>query len=56
MTRQNPYFMRDQVRHRVALIMRGQAKATTLASPVWPLIVVVSVLTFINVITAMPVL
>jgi len=52
MTRQNPYFMHDQVRHRVALIMRGQAKATTLASPVWPLIVVVSVLTFINVMTA----
>ncbi len=54
MTRPTPYFMHDQVRHRVALIMRGQSKATSLASPVWPLIVVVSVLTFINILTAVP--
>ena len=54
MSRPNPYFMHDQVRHRVALIMRSHDQATTLASPVWPLIVVVSALTFINILSAMP--
>ena len=52
MTRPSPYCMHDQVRNRVALIMRGHCRSATLSSPVWPLIVVVSVLTFINVMTA----
>ena len=54
MTRPSPYFMRDQVRHRVRLIMRGHHRPATLAFPLWPLIAAVCALTFLNVITAMP--
>ena len=54
MTRQSPYFMHDQVRHRVALIMRSQNRPATLASPVWPLIAVIAALTFLNVMSAIP--
>lgn len=57
MTRPSPYFMHDQVRHQVAHIMHSRARhalpgATT--SPVWPLIVVIAALTFLNVMTAIP--
>ena len=54
MTRPSPYFMQDQIRHRVAHIMRGQNRPKTLASPVWPLIAVIAALTFLNVATAIP--
>ena len=54
MTRPSPYFMHDQVRHRVRLIMHGHNQPATLASPVWPLIAVVCALTFLNIMTAMP--
>ncbi len=48
MTRAKPYFMQDQIRHRVALIMVGPDHPKTLASPVWPLIAVIAALTFLN--------
>ncbi len=54
MIRPSPYFMRDQVRHRVRLIMHGYEWPAALASPVWPLIAAVCALTFLNVMTAMP--
>jgi len=54
MTRRNPYFMHDQVRHRVRLIMRGHDRHATLASPVWPLIAAVCALTFLNIMITMP--
>ena len=57
MTRPTPYFMQDQIHHRVALIMGGQDRQETLASsPVWPLIAVIAALTFLNVATAIPAL
>ena len=56
MTRAKPYFMQDQIRHRVALIMAGQTPPNTLASPVWPLIAVIATLTFLNVAAAIPAL
>ncbi len=54
MTRPSPYFMHDQVRHRVRFIMRSRDRPATLASPVWPLIAIVCALTFLNIMTAMP--
>lgn len=54
MTRQSPYFMRDQARHRVARIMRGHGRAAVPASPVWPVVAVIAALTFINVLASMP--
>ena len=54
MTRSSPYFMHDQVRHRVTLLMRGHNRPAALASPVWPLIAVAFALTFVNIMMAMP--
>jgi hypothetical protein len=54
MTRASPYFMHDQVHHRVALIMRGHRRPAALASPVWPLIAVITALTFLNIVTVIP--
>lgn len=54
MTRQSPYFMHDQVHHRVAHIMRGHDRPLPGWSPVWPVIAVIAVLTFINVMSVMP--
>ncbi len=54
MTRPSPYFMHDQVRHRVRLIMHGDERPAALASPVWPLIAAIGALTFLNVMAAMP--
>ncbi len=54
MIRPSPYFMRDQVRHRVRLIMHGYERPAALASPVWPLIAAGCALTFLNLMTAMP--
>jgi hypothetical protein len=54
MTRPNPYFMQDQIHHRVAFIMRGQNRRKTLESPVWPLIAVIAALTMLNVAAAIP--
>ncbi len=54
MTRPSPYFMHDQVRHRVRLIMRSYDRPATFASPVWPLIGAVCALTFLNVMTTIP--
>lgn len=57
MTRQSPYFMHDQVRHRVAHIMRSRARPGqpgAAASPMWPLLVVIAALTFLNVMSAIP--
>jgi hypothetical protein len=56
MTRPGPYFMHDQVRHRVRLIMGGYQRPAALASPVWPLIAAVCALTLLNVMTAVPAL
>ena len=54
MTRQSPYFMHDQVEHRVAQIMRGYTRPAPFSSPVWPLLVVIATLTLLNVVTAIP--
>ncbi len=55
MTRPSPYFMHDQVRHRVRLIMGGYERpATLVAFPVWPLIAAICALTFLNVMTTNP--
>ena len=54
MTRQSAYFMHDQVRHRVAHIMRGRDRRPEAASSVWPLLALIAALTLINVLTAMP--
>ena len=54
MTRSSPYFMHDQVRSRVRLIMHARHRPAALASPVWPLIAVVFALTFVNIMMAMP--
>ncbi len=54
MTRRNPYFMHDQIRDRVRLIMRDHHRQATLAAPVWPLIAAVCALTFLNIMIAMP--
>ncbi len=55
MTRPSPYFMHDQVRHRVRLIMGGYRPPAALTdSVVWPLIAAVCALTFLNVMTVMP--
>jgi len=54
MNRPTPYFMHDQARHRVARLMAGRGRSRTLASPIWPLLAVVTVLTIINVVTAIP--
>lgn len=54
MNHPTPYFMHDQARHRVARLMAGRARPRTLASPIWPLLAVVTVLTVINVVTAIP--
>ncbi len=55
MTRPSPYFMHDQVRHRVRLIMGGYERpATLVAFPVWPLIAAICALTFLNVMTTIP--
>jgi hypothetical protein len=51
MTQPSPYFMHDQVRHRVAHIMRGHSRPAALASPVWTLIVVIAALTLVNVVS-----
>ena len=50
----SPYFMHDQVRHRVAQIMRAHRRPTALTSPVWPLLVVAATLTLLNIVTAIP--
>jgi len=49
-----PYFMHDQARHRVARLMAGRSSPRTMASPIWPLLAVVTVLTAINLATALP--
>ena len=54
MTRRSPYFMHDQVRHRVRLIMRGHDRSAAFTSPVWPLIAAVCALTFLNIMITMP--
>ena len=54
MNRTTPYFMQDQVSRRVALIMGAQSRPKTLASPVWPLVAVITALTFLNVAAAIP--
>jgi hypothetical protein len=54
MTRHSAYFMHDQVRHRVRLIMGGYERPAAFASPVWPLIAAICALTFLNVMTAIP--
>jgi len=54
MNRSNPYFMRDQVSHRVSLIMGARNRLTSPASPVWPLVAVITALTVLNVATAIP--
>ncbi len=54
MTRPSPYFMHDQVRHRVRRIMGGYQRPATLAFPVWPLIAAICALTFLNVMTTIP--
>lgn len=56
MTRPVPYFMHDQVRHRVRVIMGGRQPAAAFTDPLWPLIAAVCALTFLNVMTAMPTL
>ncbi len=54
MTRPSPYFMHDQVRHRVAHLMRAFDRPTLARSPVWPIIGVIAVLTLINVMSVIP--
>ena len=54
MTHSNPYFMQDQVRHRVAHIMRGYRRPAALLSPVWPLVAIIAALTVVNVMSALP--
>jgi hypothetical protein len=54
MTQPSAYFMHDQVRHRVAHIMRGHNRPRALTSPVWPLIAVIAALTLVNVVSAIP--
>jgi hypothetical protein len=54
MKRPSPYFMHDQVRHRVAQIMRGYDRTALISSPMWPVITVIAVLTLINVMSVMP--
>lgn len=54
MTPHSPYFMHDQVRHRVAHIMRGHHRRSLADSSLWPLIALVAALTLINVLTAIP--
>ena len=54
MTRPSPYFMHDQVRHRVRLIMGGSQRPAALTGSLWPLIAAVCALTVLNVMTAMP--
>ena len=56
MTRPVPYFMHDQVRHRVRVIMGGRQRAAAFTDPLWPLIAAVCALTFLNLMTAMPTL
>ena len=54
MNRSTPYFMRDQVSHRVTLIMGASNRLKSAASPVWPLVAVITALTFLNVASAIP--
>ena len=54
MRQSTTYFMHDQARHRVARLMAGRGRPRAMASPIWPLLAVVSVLTVINVVTALP--
>lgn len=54
MTRPSPYFMHDQVRHRVRLIMGGYRRPAALTDSLWPLIAAVCALTLLNVMAAMP--
>lgn len=55
MTRPSPYFMHDQMRHRVAHLMQSRARRPgTTAAPLWPLIVVIAALTFLNFMSAIP--
>ena len=54
MTHSHAYFMQDQVRHRVAHIMRRRGRPGALLSPVWPLVAIIAALTFFNVMSALP--
>ena len=54
MMHSSPYFMQDQVRHRVAHIMRGHRRPAVLLSPVWPLVAIITALTIVNVMSALP--
>lgn len=55
MTHSSPYFMHDQMRDRVAHIMRAGTRRQRQPSPVWPLVALIALLTFINVLAALPV-
>jgi hypothetical protein len=52
MSRKHPYFMNDQVHKRVSLIMQGNKRPAPPASALWPLIVVISTLTLVNLASA----
>ena len=52
MNHPSPYFMHDQMRGRVAHIMRAHARRPEQPSPIWPLIALIALLTFINVFAA----
>jgi len=55
MNHSTPYFMHDQMRNRVTHIMRATNRPHLQPSPVWPLITLIALLTFINVLAAFPV-
>ena len=52
MSHSSPYFMHDQMRDRVAHIMRARAYRRAQPSSVWPLIALIALLTFVNVVAA----
>ena len=55
MSHSSTYFMHDQMRNRVAHIMRARSSPRVQPSPIWPLIGLIALLTVINVLTAIPV-
>ena len=52
MSHSSPYFMHDQMRDRVAHIMHARVCRRAPPSPVWPVIALIALLTFINVFAA----
>lgn len=55
MSHSSSYFMHDQMRHRVAHIMRANSRPREQPSPIWPLIGLIALLTIINVLAVIPV-